>query len=75
MTACYWSGYEGMGIGSEDPAPGVTITKVDGDWTEAVAALNAAMEGSAYEEGYEWITYQGKPEIASKKSSSLTPAD
>ena len=75
VTACYWSGFNGNGIGSEDSEPGVTITKVDGDWTEAVAALNAAMAGSAYEESYEWITYQGKPEIASKKSSSLTPAD
>ncbi len=83
VTACYWSGYDGAGIGLNldesggvpvEPEPGA-ITKVDGDWTEAVAALNAAMEGSAYEEGYEWITYEGKPEIASKKSSSLTPAD
>ena len=82
VTACYWSGYDGNGISQNfgesgvpvEPEPGAT-TKVDGDWTDAVAALNAAMEGSAYEEGYEWITYQGKPEIASKKSSSLTPGD
>ena len=82
VTACYWSGYDGNGISQNfgesgvpvEPEPGA-ITKVDGDWTDAVAALNAAMEGSAYEEGYEWITYQGKPEIASKKSSSLTPGD
>ena len=75
MTACYWSGYEGNGIGS-NASGSEAVTKVEEDgWPEAVAALNAAMEGSAYEESYEWITYQGKPAIASKKSSSLTPAD
>ena len=75
VTACYWSGFNGNGIGKKDGESEVEVTKVDGNWTEAVAALNAAMAGSAYEEGYEWITYQGKPEIAYKKSSSLTPAD
>ena len=75
VTACYWSGFNGNGIGREIGESEVEVTKVDGDWTDAVAALNAAMEGSAYEESYEWITYEGKPNIASKKSSSLTPAD
>ena len=73
VTACYWSGYDGDGVGYGESE--ADVTKVDGGWTDAVAALNAAMAGSAYEESYEWITYQGKPEIASKKSSSLTPAD
>lgn len=75
VTACYWSGYDGDGVGAEFGESEVEVTKVDGDWTDAVAALNAAMAGSAYEESYEWITYQGKPAIASKKSSSLTPTD
>ena len=75
VTACYWSGYDGDGVGAEFGESEADVTKVDGDWTEAVAALNAAMAGSAYEESYEWITYQGKPELASKKSSSITPGD
>lgn len=63
VTACYWSGYEGNGIGN-DASDSEAVTKVEEDgWPEAVAALNAAMEGSAYEESCEWRTNQGKPKI------------
>ena len=76
VTACYWSGYDGVGIGYGES--GTEVTKVDGvsvSWPDAVAALNAAMAGTDYEKSYKWEIYEGKPEIASKKSSSLTPAD
>ena len=72
VTACYWSGFNGNGIGREIGESEVEVTKVDGDWTDAVAALNAAMAGSVYEESYEWETYEGKPAIH-QKEFSLTP--
>ena len=72
VTACYWSGCD-YGIGFKFPDDlEVDVTKVDGDWTEAVAALNAAMAGTAYE-SYEWEAYEGKPEIY--KKFILTPID
>lgn len=47
VTACYWSGYTGNGIGATGGGTG-EATKVEGDWTDAVTAMNAALED------YDW---------------------
>ena len=49
VTACYWSGYDGVGIGEDRPGTG-EATKVDGNWSDAVSAMNAALD--AYD--WEW---------------------
>ena len=41
LTACYWSGLPDNDNGG--------ATKVDGDWTEAVAAMNAALSGKGWQ--------------------------
>ena len=47
ITACYWSGTATDGIGS-----GIgEATKVNGDWTDAVSKMNAAL---ADDYGWEW---------------------
>ena len=46
VTACYWSGYDGAGIGDSESESEVEATKVDGvsvSWTDAVTAMNAAL--------------------------------
>ena len=45
VTACYWSGYDGAGIGSGSGK----ATKVDGNWSDAVTAMNTALDGYDYE--------------------------
>ena len=42
ITACYWSNYTGSGIGNDKTNVG-EATKVDGNWTDAVTAMNAAL--------------------------------
>ena len=45
-TACYWSGYDGPGIGYSESESEVEATKVDGvsvSWPDAVTAMNAAL--------------------------------
>lgn len=44
VTACYWSNYAGYGIGN---GTGDT-EKVDGDWTDAMKVMNAALSGTGW---------------------------
>lgn len=55
LTACYWSDYEGNGIGRNNGSTG-TPTKVDGTtvtWQTAVDAMNAALQNAGSEWRYE----------------------
>ena len=45
ITACYWQNDQAKGIGYNQPNTGET-TKVDGDWTEAMKAMNTALSGT-----------------------------
>ena len=53
ITACYWgdNGQE-QGIGEDQVGTGET-TKVDGDWLDAVAQMNAALQSAGSEWQYE----------------------
>ena len=44
VTACYWSNYAGYGIGNGTG----DATKVDGDWTDAMKVMNAALSGTGW---------------------------
>ena len=50
VTACYWSDYDGSGIGDDQTNIGQTM-KVDGDWMDAVTQMNAALQSA----GSEWL--------------------
>ena len=61
MTACYWSGYDGAGIGYSESESEVEATKVDGEtvsWSDAVSAMNAALD--AYD--WEWSLDTADPD-------------
>lgn len=45
VTACYWKNDQEQGIGDDQTGTGET-TKVDGDWTDAVKQMNAALSGT-----------------------------
>ena len=48
ITACYWGDNgQTQGIGEDQVGTGGT-TKVDGDWTDAVAQMNKALSGTGY---------------------------
>ena len=48
ITACYWGDNgQTQGIGEDQVGTGGT-TKVDGDWTEAMNAMNAALSGTGW---------------------------
>lgn len=48
VTACYWKNDQAEGIGYNQAGTTVETTKVDGDWTDAVAQMNAALSGTGY---------------------------
>ena len=53
ITACYWGGNgQEQGIGYNQAGNGET-TKVDGDWTEAMNAMNTALQSAGSEWHYE----------------------
>ena len=53
ITACYWgSNGQTQGIGEDQVGTGET-TKVDGDWLDAVAQMNAALQSAGSEWQYE----------------------
>ena len=51
VTACYWSDYDGSGIGDDQTNNGQTTQVTDGDWTDAVTQMNAALQSA----GSEWL--------------------
>ena len=48
ITACYWKNDQDEGIGYNQAGTTVETTKVDGDWTDAVKQMNAALSGTGY---------------------------
>lgn len=49
ITACYWSGEEiSNGVGYDVTGNSET-TKVEGNWTDAIDGMNAALTGNAYQ--------------------------
>ena len=48
ITACYWKNDQAEGIGYNQAGTTVETTKVDGDWTDAVAKMNIALSGTGY---------------------------
>ena len=48
ITACYWKNDQDEGIGYNQAGTTVETTKVDGDWTDAVAKMNKALSGTGY---------------------------
>lgn len=51
VTACYWSDYDGSGIGEDETNTGETTQVTDGDWTDAVTQMNTALQSA----GSEWL--------------------
>ena len=49
ITACYWQNNQAKGIGNNQAGGGET-TQVDGDWTDAMSAMNTALQSA----GSEW---------------------
>ena len=52
LTACYWENNQKQGIGDNHAGTGET-TKVEDDWTEAMNAMNAALQSVDSEWRYE----------------------
>ena len=50
ITACYWQNNQAQGIGFNQAGTTYGTTQVDGDWTEAMNAMNTALKnaGSAW---------------------------
>ena len=54
ITACYWGGNgQTQGIGEDQVGTGGTTQVTDGDWLDAVAQMNAALQSAGSERQYE----------------------
>ena len=54
VTACYWENNQGQGIGDNQGSTTIETTKVtDGNWTNAVTQMNAALQSAGCEWRYE----------------------
>ena len=54
ITACYWQNNQAQGIGNNQAGTTIETTKVtDGDWLDAVAQMNAALQSAGSEWQYE----------------------
>ena len=53
ITACYWQNNQAQGIGFNQAGTGDGTTQVDGDWTEAMNAMNTALQSAGSEWQYE----------------------
>ena len=63
ITACYWgSNGQTQGIGEDQAGTGGT-TKVDGDWTEAMNAMNTALSGT----GWQYVPSSGDAPLTLRK--------
>ena len=67
-AACYWNGAvsSGKGIGDRDAGPDSGVQKVDGDWSDAVTAMNDALQSAGYE--WEYITGSDGLPVLQKKN-------
>ena len=48
ITACYWQNDQAKGIGYNQPDTGETTKVTDGDWTDAMKAMNNALSGTGW---------------------------
>lgn len=48
VTACYWENNQGQGIGDNQAGTGETTKVTDGNWTEAMKAMNTALSGTSW---------------------------
>ena len=46
ITACYWQNNQAQGIGFNQAGTGETTKVTDGNWTEAMKAMNTALSGT-----------------------------
>ena len=46
LTACYWENNQKQGIGDNHAGTGETTKVTDGNWTEAMKAMNTALSGT-----------------------------
>ena len=53
VTACYWENNQGQGIGDNQAGTGETTKVTDGDWLDAVAQMNTALQNAGSEWRYE----------------------
>lgn len=53
VTACYWENNQEQGIGDNQAGTGETTKVTDGDWLDAVAQMNAALQSAGSEWQYE----------------------
>ena len=53
ITACYWQNNQAQGIGFNQAGTTDGTTQVDGDWTEAMNAMNTALQSAGSEWQYE----------------------
>ena len=67
VTACYFENEQNTGIG-EDKGSTAEATKVDGDWTDAVSKMNAALADDC---GWEWTieTPNALPTLKKKETN------
>lgn len=49
ITACYWQNNQAQGIGNNQAGTGDGTTKVDGNWTDAMKAMNTALSGTSWQ--------------------------
>ena len=49
ITACYWQNNQAQGIGNNQAGTGDGTTKVDGNWTNAMNAMNNALSGTSWQ--------------------------
>ena len=64
ITACYWgdNGQE-QGIGYNQAGTGETTKVTDGNWTEAMKAMNAALQNA----GWQYVTGSGDAPLTLRK--------
>ena len=62
ITACYWQNNQAQGIGNNQAGTGDT-EKVDGDWTEAMKVMNAALSGT----GWQYVPGSGDAPLTLRK--------
>ena len=48
ITACYWQNDQAQGIGYNQPNTGETTLVADGNWTNAMNAMNNALSGTVW---------------------------
>ena len=64
ITACYWQNDQAQGIGDNQAGTGDT-EKVDGDWTEAMNAMNMALTNAGT--GWQYVTGSGDAPLTLRK--------